>query len=150
MRSISRRKFLKSSYVLTLGPMVFDWTPDLTAVLGTPQVGSDNVATPIAQGQPVNVTWRLSRNSLWETAESRSGQRFIRGSSSTKRLVAASEPFPISPRTSYRMEGWIRNAKGQARIGWDFLDDQERVLTSHQTPIVSAPRGWTYVAVETS
>ena len=59
-----------------------------------------------------------------------------------------SDPVPLTPGEDFRLEGWVRAADGEARLGVDLLDDDGRLLRSIDAARVKGVSDWRYVAIE--
>lgn len=75
------------------------------------------------------------------------GRRCLHGKSSRGEVVWSSEPIVLRPQRDYRFEGWIRCAKGEARLSVELVDEAGRAAGRAESPRVQSP-GWRYVAVE--
>ena len=105
-----------------------------------------------SSGQPNRRWWPMarSRTDLMHADELEAFR--TRGLGPRTRAIAASasfEPPPgrgrarwqsddltLVPETDYRLEGWVRSAQGEARLGIDLVDADGRVVQSISTPPV--------------
>jgi len=94
--------------------------------------------------------WRLHRGGAWAIGRAHRGTRSLSGFSKRDALIGESESVRLAPGTNYRLDGWVRCSVGEARLGFDFLDEQGRVVSRKATPPMTATAGWRYVATETS
>jgi hypothetical protein len=74
--------------------------------------------------------------------------RWLAGNSATGEVVWESNKVVVQPATPYRLEGWLRAAAGEARLGADLLDQDGKVLQKVETPAVKGAAIWRYVAVD--
>lgn len=91
--------------------------------------------------------WRALEGGTIRIGAAHSGQRSLHGKSRSGASVWRSDPVRLQPRRDYRLEGWLRCAKGEARVGLDLTDETDRVLTRVEAPPARSS-AWRYVAVE--
>ena len=101
-------------------------------------------------GEAGPVGWRLHDGFSWTAGPAHGGARYVSGRSRKEALVCESDSVRLKPGADYRLEGWVRCAAGQARLGLDFLDEQGRVISRKTAPPVRVDSRWQYVAVEGS
>jgi hypothetical protein len=98
-------------------------------------------------GQDAPVGWHRQSGGRWEPDSPHRGKRIARVEAAEAHGWE-SDSVSLSPDTDYRLEGWLRAAAGEARLGVDLLDADGRLLRSVAAPRVAGLAEWRYVAVE--
>ncbi len=117
-------------------------------------VGAAEAAEPILpngsfeEGGDSPTGWRLHAGGSLASGDSRGGKRHLHGESAAGAVVAESEVIELRGEVDYRLEGWLRAARGIARLGIDLLDEQSQVRQTIEAPLVADTDAWRYVAVE--
>ncbi len=126
----------------------------LTACLANPAHG-DGPPMPLLangsfeqEGQASPPHWQLENGAAWVKHQAHRGKYFLRATSVTALRACQSDPVTLQPNIDYRLEGWIRSADGEARLGLDLLDAGGRVVRSIEAPRVDKVSEWQYVAVQ--
>lgn len=99
-------------------------------------------------GQTLPVYWQLKPTARWVTGRAHGGRRYLSGRSSRGENVAVSASIELVLGNDYRIEGWLRSAQGEARLGVDLLAQDGRLLGQVSSAPVYRCADWRYVAVE--
>ena len=92
--------------------------------------------------------WRLHQGASWTTGATHGGTKFLVGASKRDELICESDEIVLKTTADYRLDGWVNCSSGTARLGVDFLDEQGRVSTRHETLMPRPSGGWRYLAAE--
>ncbi len=104
------------------------------------------------EGETAAAHWTLEGKGAWIKGAAKNaakrGERFLQATSRQSAAGWQSDVVTLLNETDYRLDGWVRGADAQARLGLDFLDDAGRVVGSIDAPKVLGAVEWRYVAVE--
>lgn len=100
------------------------------------------------EGQTAPEHWSLTGQGAWNQDRGHRGQRYVRATSADGVRGWQSDAVTLVPEVDYRLEGWVRVARGEARLGLELLDAGGRVVRSVEAPRQAAAAEWRYVAVE--
>ena len=129
--------FFPSSHALAAAPE--NWSTNASASLSN---GSFETGTSSPEG------WQLHPGGSWVTDMAHGGAHSLRGDAKRQARIGESESVVVEPGADYRVDGWISCSSGVARLGVDFLDERDRVISHGSAPEVRAAAGWRYVALE--
>jgi hypothetical protein len=99
-------------------------------------------------GETAPANWTLTGQGNWTSSLAKRGQRFVRATSDSGARGWQSDAAELVPGRDYRLEGWVRAAKGEAGLGLEFVDDNGRATGSIEAPGVRDSSEWRYVAVD--
>lgn len=99
-------------------------------------------------GVAMPTSWALSGQGTWTKGSARRGQYFLRAASESGAGQWQSDTCVLLPENDYRLEGWVRGAKGKSQLALDFLNHQGDVLKSIEAPRTSTASEWRYVALD--
>jgi len=126
------------------------------ALSGAAAGAPDNLAPnpSFENGGVVPQGWMQSSGAL--LGPGRTGERSVGAKTEKESQVWNSQPIPVEPEQSYRLDGWLKCVRGRARLGLDFLDAQGKAVAALSAPAVSraslpvrSPAGsWQFSAVE--
>ncbi|PYI82136.1 MAG: hypothetical protein DME26_18620, partial [Verrucomicrobia bacterium] len=98
-------------------------------------------------GHDAPTGWHALAGGTIRTGQAHHGQRFLHGKSSRGAVLWESDRIGLRPQRDYRLEGWIRCAKGEARLSIELVDAAGRAAGRVETP-PGKGNEWRYVAVE--